>query len=73
MAEKRILRLDPRYIETVRPNIRKWDGKEVTVESWHELYPTTHAARLFPGETRVGFVGEFAADIPECELEVPHD
>ena len=66
--EKRILSLDPRFLDTVRPEILEWNGKEVTVESWHELWPTTHAATLFPNETRVGYVREFHADIPACEL-----
>ena len=69
MSEKRIVRLDPRFINTVNPRVLPWDGKEVTVESWHELMPGIRTAALFPDETRVGFVREFCADLPECELE----
>lgn len=69
-GEKYILRLDPRYLHTVPNFVLEWNGKEVTVESWHELWPTTHAAQLFPNETRVGFVLEFMRDIPACELEL---
>jgi len=69
MDEQRILRLDPRFLDTVSPEVLAWDGKLVTVESWHELYPTTSTAKLFPEETTVGFVREFMRDIPKCELK----
>ena len=66
--ETRILKLKPELKHTLRPGIAEWDGKLVTVESWHELYPTTKTAKLFPNDTKVGFVLEFSADIPESEL-----
>ncbi len=61
--EKRILRL--RHGVPVRPEVQKWNGKEVTVLSWHE---NISMKELFPDDELVGFVYEFGLDIPKSEL-----
>jgi len=66
--ETRLLVLDPRFKHTVPADVAEMDGKIVTVESWHELYPNTATKKWFPDDTRVGFVKEFKRDLPESEL-----
>ena len=66
--EKRILKLNPQYIDTLKPGIKEWDGKEVTVLSWHGMWPNSYMAKLFPDDEKVGFIKEFMYDIPESEL-----
>lgn len=68
MSETRILRLNPELIHTVRPEALQFNGKPVTVESWHCLHPGTRAYELFPNDTKVGFVKELCMDFPESEL-----
>jgi len=63
---KMILRLDPKLKNTVADRVLPWDGKKVTVNSWHSIGDKTK--ELFPKDKRVGFVEECCADIPESEL-----
>ena len=42
-------------------------GKEVTVRSWHSITPSYKSK--YPDDDKVGFVEEFAGDIPESELK----
>ena len=64
---KMILRLDPKLKHTVNESCLEWDGKEVTVESWHAIPDRTK--EIFPNDVKVGFVKEFSMDIPESELK----
>lgn len=68
MSEKRFFVPNPKWIHTLKPGIAEWAGREVTVSSWHELYSKTETAKMFPDDEIVGFVEEFAADIPKSEL-----
>lgn len=66
-CEKRILKLNPKFKDTINPRVLPYDGKEVTVLSWHENRAQI-TKQLFPNDKRVGFVYEFGLDIPESEL-----
>ena len=66
-VDKRILRLNPKFKDSVNPKVLPWDGKQVTVESWHENYAMKD---LFPDDELVGYVREFGLDVPESELKL---
>jgi len=66
--EKRILQLNPKFKHTVSKTIQDYDGKEVTVLSWHQNIAKS-TVKMFPDDEKVGFVEEFARDIPESELK----
>ncbi len=67
MSEKRILKLNPKWIHTINPTVLPWNGKEVTVRSWHSNTAAT-TKEMFPNDQMVGFIEEFCMDIPESEL-----
>lgn len=68
MNEHRRLTLDPKWIHTVNPRVLPWNGKIVTVRSWHSNMAKT-TLEMFPNDELVGFVEEFGLDIPESELK----
>lgn len=55
----------PIRTDDLRKECLPWIGKEVTVVSWHE---NISMKEKYPSDERVGFVKEFALDIPESEL-----
>ena len=60
---KRVFR--PKRIEDLKQRCLPWVGREVTVMSWHE---NISMCLEYPNDHCVGFVQEFAADIPKSEL-----
>lgn len=68
MSEQRRLSLNPEFKHTVSASVQAIDGQIVTVESWHDLFPQTKTAKMFPNDSKVGFVLEILADLPESEL-----
>lgn len=64
-GEKRLLMLNEKLINTAKPEILEWNGKYVTVVSWHE---NITMRKLFPHDEIVGHIKELGYDIPESEL-----
>jgi hypothetical protein len=64
MSELRIF--NPRRVDDLHERARQWIGKQVTVESWHD---NVSMRDRYPDDESVGFVREFALDIPESELQ----
>lgn len=61
--ESRIFK--PVRTDDLRKECLPWIDKEVTVVSWHE---NIAMKEKYPNDKRVGFIKEFALDIPESEL-----
>jgi hypothetical protein len=57
----------PRRTDDLRDNAKPFIGKWVTVESWHSLM-SDYLREHYPNDEWVGFVADFAGDIPESEL-----
>lgn len=67
-SEKRRLVLNPKWIHTVNEKVIPWNGKIVTVRSWHSNLAES-TLEMFPEDEMVGFVEEFMMDIPKSELK----
>jgi hypothetical protein len=56
---------NPKRTDDLHPRAVPFIGKVVTVESWHD---NVSMRDQYPDDKCVGFVKEFALDIPESEL-----
>lgn len=57
----------PKRTNTLNKRCLPWIGKAVTVRAW---YPNTTMRITHPEDDCMGFVVEFAADVPESELSM---
>lgn len=55
----------PKRTDDLAERCKPWIGKEVTVQSWH---CNISMRDRYPDDELVGFIAEFAADVPESEL-----
>ena len=57
----------PKRTDDLKERCKPYIGKIVTVRSWHE---NVSMRDRYPDDEKVGFVVEFALDIPESELSI---
>jgi len=57
----------PKKTDDLRKECLPWIGREVTVTSWHNNVAMTDD---YPNDDLVGFVKEFACDVPQSELRL---
>jgi hypothetical protein len=65
MSEIRTVCLNPKFIDTVNPRVLPYNGRQVTVTSWHS---NVSMLDRFPNDEWVGHIEEFGLDLPESEL-----
>lgn len=56
---------NPKRIDDLKSYALPYVNKWVTVDSWHE---NISMREKYPDDEKVGFVAEFAGDIPSSEL-----
>ena len=58
----------PTELDSLVERAKPWINKMVHIGSWHEIPESSHLTKMFPNDTRVGYVLEFYGDVPESEL-----